>query len=321
MAKVDNPNERVLGSNNLIVTSYLDPITYNTTFSIIPAYDSAKDMYGYSRYSNVGTMIKDIDIVLEYYEPTEDIIHSENLFIDTWYFSSDKSKCTAFIASDFYTACNVIKNSNLYAYNINNTAHYTIFTIDAVLKLKEDHGLIDDIIASATSDSPYQIDIGWSFSSFVDKSYLKGIDAFAALHEITKDIVELSKANTISIINIGSYVHDQYRLYDNEIAIGEDYYILFKKSNLSEYKTLRITNVPETLTALNAMEYTDELNENNPNLHNPMYPTGTIDIDLAYFKDKGGFKNNPVCMILMNSSDGWFDESFNRSNLIFTFIK
>ena len=161
-----------------------------------------------------------------------------------------------------------------------------------------------------------------SFSSFVDKYYLKGVDAFAALHEITEDIVDFSKAKTISTINIGSYIGDQYRLYDNKIAVGEDNYILFKKSNLGEYKTLRITNVPETMTALNAMEYTDEFNEGNPNSYNGMYPTGTIDIDLTYFKDHGGFKNNPVCMLLIAADDdGRFDESFNRSNLIFTFIK
>lgn len=320
MAKVDNPNERVLGNNNLIVTSYLDPITYNTTFSIIPGYDSVNDMYGYSFYDNIGTLIKNIDLVYEWYDPSEDKIYSENTLISEWKFSSDKSKYEAGVDGDFYYICDVVRNSTLYAYNINNTAHYAIFTIDYILELKEDHGLIDDIIASATSTSPYQIDIGWSFSSLVDKSYVKGTDIFAALDEITKDIVELSKANTISIINLGNPVSDQYRLYDNKIAIGESYYILFKKSNLGEYKTLRITNVPETLTALNATEYTDETSDSKPILYSPMYPTGTIDIDLTYFKDNGGFKNNPVCMILIQT-DGWFDESFNRSNLIFTFIK
>lgn len=320
MAKVENPNERVLGNNNLIVTSYLDPITYNTTFSIIPAYDSVNDMYGYSRYLNVGTMIKDIDLVYEWYDPSEDKIYSENTLISAWKFSSDKSKYKADVDGDFYHICDVVKNSTLYAYNINNTAHYAIFTIDYALELKEDHGLIDDIIASATSNSPYQIDIGWSFSSLVDKSYVKAADAFTALDEITEDIVEISKTNIISTINIDdNTVSDQYRLYDNKIAIGESYYILFKKPNLGDYKTLRITNVPETLNAINATEYVTGSNEYPNILYSPRY-SGTIDIDLAYFKDNGGFKNNPVCMILIQT-DGWFDESFNKSNLIFIFIK
>ena len=291
-------------TNNLVITTRFkipDP-DYITTFTVIPgrgkfgigSADGIENI-GYHQYNNVGTMIKDIDLVIgNGYKDT----------VESWPASNISS---TYFASNIVTDHNVKKDSDIYAYNVDNPEHYTIYTATGMFDYKEDHGLFNDIILAYTNQSEITIGIVWEVDTNEDidlSTYISQLTPITTSTVITPDseIVEYDMEG-------GTLIS-----YDNIMGIFAQMGLILKISNPSTFSELQIQNL--TLTATYGVYgfYDSKLNpiimeQFNINTEDSKIIIPFIDIDYDEI------------IILITLDNGLANIDFSKGDIIITLIK
>ena len=287
-------------TNNLVITTGFkipDP-DYVTTFTFIPGmgnFGSADGLESIGYLQNtIGTMIKDIDLVNDHGKDT----------VVSWPVSSIRS---AYFASNIVTDYNVKKDSDVYAYNVDNPEHYTIYTATGMFDYKEDHGLFNDIVLAYTNQSEITIGIVWEVGTN------EGID-------LSTYVLQLTPITTSTIITPASEIVE-YDVegntlisYDNIMGIFAQMGLILKISNPSIFSELQIQNLTLTATYGFYGFYDSELNpiimeQFNINTEDSKIIIPFIDI------------NYDEIIILITLDNGLANIDFSKGDIIITLIE
>ena len=227
-------------TNNLVITTGFkipDP-NYITTFTFIPgrgkfsigSADGIENI-GYHNYNNVGTMIKDIDLVIG---------NGHKDTVESWPASNSGS---TYFVSNIVIDHNVKEDSDVYAYNVDNPEHYTIYTAKGMFDYKEDHGLFNDIILAYMNQSEITIGIVWEV---VDTN--EDIDLPTYISQLTPITTSTTITPDSEIVEY-DIEGDTLISYDNIMGIFSQIGLILRISNPSHlpFHELQIQNL--TLTA------------------------------------------------------------------------
>lgn len=292
-------------TNNLVITTGFkipDP-NYITTFTFIPgrgkfsigSTDGIENI-GYHHYNNVGAMIKDIDLVIgNGYKDT----------VESWPASNISS---TYFASNIVTDHNVKEDSDVYAYNVDNPEHYTIYTAKGMFVYKEDHGLFNDITLAYANQSEITIGIVWEVNTNEDiidlPTYISQLTPITTTTAITPDseIVEYDMEGNTLIS------------YDNIMGIFSQMGLILRISKPSAFSELQIQNLTLTATYGHYGFYDSTLNpiimeEFNTNAEDSKIIIPFTDIDYDEI------------MILITLDNGLANIDFSKGDIIIALIE